>query len=103
MKNLSILLAFYILALTAVPCADDFISSSVEHPSKSASCNDSHHNTFDHCSPFCICNCCGTYVIHEADAMIITGIPYIHRDYLPYLPVHLSDPVFHIWQPPKLG
>ncbi len=55
MKLIAFILAFYIVALTAIPC-DDLACIDVHECVTISSEVD--HNHSDSCSPFCICQCC---------------------------------------------
>ena len=64
------ILAFYLLMLAFVPCADAARACVAESPARSiewsplaADTHDHHSEENDHCSPLCICSCCGSFVL----------------------------------------
>ncbi|WP_149912585.1 DUF6660 family protein [Sphingobacterium cavernae] len=62
MKVFFSILAIYMMAVFLMPCADTFEKETFQHNDYSEQSQHSHDNseTKDFCSPFCLCNCCGT-------------------------------------------
>ncbi|MCB9304689.1 MAG: hypothetical protein H6566_28990 [Lewinellaceae bacterium] len=65
-----IVLAVYFLMLAFLPCADPAQGCVVDAPEHSseitalASHTHGHHSEgSDHCSPLCICSCCGSFLL----------------------------------------
>ncbi|MBC6995058.1 hypothetical protein QWY85_12040 [Neolewinella lacunae] len=63
MRLLTRILSLYILLLAFVPCQDNFFLISNEAPAAVHAENPEHEHPDseheDHCTPFCICACCG--------------------------------------------
>jgi len=62
MKIMAFLLAFFLLGLAIVPCADNLPQSNIEQVSDSHS-DHNHDADSDLCSPFCVCHCCHTHFV----------------------------------------
>ena len=103
MKLFSFILSLYIVFLTTIPCVDDPAADHSFCHETSQSPGTSGHNSADQCSPFCVCNCCGTPVIEQSPAIIPACLSFSHRDYKPFETINPSVPVLSIWQPPKLS
>ena len=63
--------SFYLMALSIMPCADDiegrFISTDTSFLPTSD--HSDHNSSSDHCTPFCICACCG----HSISTTLVTA------------------------------
>jgi hypothetical protein len=106
MKFFAFIMAFLVLVLNCLPCADGAIAIQheklkAEFTTAQSSSQESDHN--DACSPFCQCSCCATFSINH----VIAAIPGPHIfastltfSYLPATAVEISLPV---WQPPQLS
>jgi hypothetical protein len=62
MKLLVIILSFYSIALTALPCGDEVIVNDAQSISITQNTDSNHNNHLDLCSPFCACVCCANIV-----------------------------------------
>lgn len=66
MKTFAFILSLYILALSIVPCGDGMLHGEEEHNhTTEVATGDNEHNHSehkDHCTPFCVCACCGTMI-----------------------------------------
>jgi hypothetical protein len=65
-RVLNLIFSLYIILLAFVPCQDNFSLVPNEAPA-SAHAQDSEHehpasDHEDHCTPFCICACCGAVI-----------------------------------------
>ncbi|MCO6480303.1 MAG: hypothetical protein J5I94_26925 [Phaeodactylibacter sp.] len=99
-----IILAFYILMLAFLPCADvaqACVAGSPDHLTEIAALGShthAHHSdSGDHCSPLCICSCCGSFVLpglklapptQQAPIFEETPLPPVcstERHYLPFV------------------
>lgn len=63
MRGITSILAFYLLTLAIMPCADSIEPNFGGYESISHVENESHnhsHEEEDKCPPFCLCQCCGT-------------------------------------------
>ncbi len=67
MKWLIYILSTIILSLNAVPCSDIKVNSLHEIVASGHDDNHSLPDHKDHCSPFCICDCCGTNVMVQLE------------------------------------
>ena len=104
MKWLAIILSAIILSLNAIPCSDNedmHEQTSVEHKTHN---HDTEEHS-DHCSPFCVCDCCSTQMVVQLDFNFyrnqITEIfPITEKPYS-----DLYSNLFHqqILQPPRLA
>lgn len=107
MKLLTVILSFYIFALSASPCVDIEVESAahstVAHSSEKD--NHSHDKENDLCSPFCICNCCA--------GVTLTYVPVITYDFtVRFEQIRSSNSIYtsvlhsnfygSIWQPPQI-
>lgn len=61
MRFLAFILGFYFLAISLVPCSDVHFSASEHTAQLSVHTHHDDQNHKDACSPFCHCNCCGSY------------------------------------------
>lgn len=98
-------MAFMVLALSCLPCADDAFSMSIgeaktELVKRATQENDQDHN--DTCSPFCQCACCAGFSLGHGVTSISTPFFYGDKSYIFYLPENLLEISAPIWQPPKL-
>ena len=113
MKAFTRIFAFYLIALSLLPCGDngggilDMTKHlfGIEHEAHS---DHEHHNNAcgdDDCTPFCICSCCSMALD------VPTKLPFLVK-YLPptpaKLPISYSNFLpsnFHhsIWQPPRFS
>jgi hypothetical protein len=104
MKFLTIILSFYLLLLTAIPCIDTSVDNTLNKTELSQENQDNHqHNDSDLCSPFCACNCCATSVIFQQYLVQINYFSYIEKQYFPVSSGFFSVRLASIWQPPKIA
>lgn len=110
MKTLLTLLAFYMLALQMMPCADMFGRELLGYSQNAVASVDS--NTHDEagdndlCPPFCLCNCCGmisgillhrnAFNLKKARSFAVELTTYYKPN---FTPGYAGD----IWQPPKFN
>lgn len=111
MKAFFTILAIYMMAVFLMPCADTFQkdafqNNKVTHEAAAKEHNHEHSETADLCSPFCVCNCCGTV---PGMVFTISTISFLQID-KPVLsketPHYTSQFIPHyfgeIWQPPQI-
>ncbi len=108
MKFLTIIASIYFVALSCLPCSDvveiNFEKSSKELQSNHE--NHSHEKENHLCSPFCICNCCGSQIINHFK---ITTIYFpiatlkISSQVPTYTSIFTSNFYGSIWQPPQIA
>ncbi|GGN04652.1 hypothetical protein GCM10010967_44560 [Dyadobacter beijingensis] len=99
------LLAFYVLALSCIPCQDDAPAwPGSDAAATTISKSDiGHREVIDLCSPFCICACCASVTISPALAALpetpVTQLVPPAR--FAYLQMHYTGNLAGIWQPPQ--
>ncbi|RLD20781.1 MAG: hypothetical protein DRI69_05580, partial [Bacteroidetes bacterium] len=107
-KSLTVILAMYIMGISVLPCSELiqdclFDIGQQELTEFDSQFPDNHNgDAHDHCSPFCVCDCCGAHVITMDIPITFTvaqstpcSIPSISKTLV-------SDPEpGDIWQPPK--
>lgn len=98
-------MAFLVLVLPVLPCADDGYSLNAdkvkaeivkEHNGQ----EEQEHN--DNCSPFCHCTCCAGFSINHIFTAVSSLILSDGKLYTSYLPDNLIEYSSPIWQPPQL-
>ncbi len=104
MEKISFILSLYLAILSFVPCNDGLIECTGPFESNTEIQSNEHDHSDhadDHCTPFCICVCCGSIIslpsshfIHEMNMDISTRCLFTYRfDYsLEY--------VGGVWHPP---
>lgn len=105
MKWITAILSLYLVFLSSLPCSDIEETSPIHERTEFASDNHSHEKQNDLCSPFCICNCCGTHVLSYQSANIFEfKVPSaVISILLPsYKSVFISNFYGSIWQPPQI-
>ena len=90
-----------------MPCADREVNSAGHslNVHQTDLENHSHDKSKDLCSPFCICNCCGSQVVSYFQSNIIDfPIPFegIKTQLPTYTSVFASNFFGSIWQPPQI-
>ena len=105
MKFIALLFSVYFLALSYMPCSDQ---NDCEYAgAKSELIADSDHSSHDadseHCSPFCICACCGHIYGYENSAGDFGfKTPVSSQIIVTYQASFIPEVYLSIWQPPKL-
>ncbi|XRV42856.1 DUF6660 family protein [Dyadobacter endophyticus] len=99
------LLAFYVFALSCIPCQDEAMplpDSSVAAAVVSGD-QDGHQEAIDLCSPFCICACCASVAISAAVAVLPeTAVSQlIPPAGFSYLQILYTGDRAGFWQPPQ--
>lgn len=104
MKTFSLIITFYLLLLSCLPCADGQEFGKSESTKISAAAdNKRHQNNNDICTPFCNCACCSLAVfqqiIHtcQIPKMVFQILKF--PDFTASTGVNIS---LAIWQPPKM-
>jgi len=62
-KLVSIILSFYLVGLTFIPCEDEVLQEN-ESIDQFADQSTDHNNINDACTPFCQCHCCHVHVLN---------------------------------------
>lgn len=99
------LLAFYVFALSCIPCQDEAVplpDGSVAAATVSDA-RDGHQEAIDLCSPFCICACCASVTISPAIAALPESAvsQLVPPTGFSYLQVLYAGDMAGIWQPPQ--
>ncbi|MEP6684604.1 MAG: DUF6660 family protein [Parafilimonas sp.] len=104
MKFLAFILAFLVLALSVMPCADKTCAQN-EGKTKTELLRSDHRQNNqqeDACTPFCHCTCCAGFSINHFIASV-SIIPLHDKNYLSFfLSSDLRTIALSIWQPPQL-
>ncbi|MCX6352301.1 MAG: hypothetical protein NTX03_10620 [Bacteroidetes bacterium] len=103
MKYLCILLSFYVLMATGMPCMDE--DEAVVNSVSTTQHSDNTNHDNESCSPFCICNCCGCSGFSIPLSFLVKGI-IINATQLKiaeYQALVTDDFIAAIWQPPRRG
>ncbi len=103
MKYFACILSFYILALTAVPCADKPLCEVMQKKDITGNPGENHEHGNDSCSPFCTCNCCTSPRIQEDFTIDFRVFTISEKIYFVYTPDFIPEYTSSIWQPPKIG
>ena len=104
MRLFTLILSFYVIVLTAIPCIDTTVNVVLQNTELSHQTKDcDHNNDTDRCSPFCTCNCCATSVIFQDYLVQLNCFPFSEKQYFPVSSGFFSDPLATIWQPPKIA
>lgn len=104
MKILALIMAFLVLALSVMPCADSQVLAGKEGTTTELTKTGKQQNNpiQDDCSPFCQCSCCAGFSINHFVASVTT-VQYLSdnptNDFLPSEVIEVSLP---IWQPPQI-
>jgi hypothetical protein len=103
-KILAFIMAFLVLALSVMPCADIGVSANdSKAKTELAKSNTQKGDTQrDDCSPFCHCTCCAGFSINHFVASITIIPPYESTTKTAHLPSSVFDVALPIWQPPQL-
>ena len=111
MRLLNIILAFYVFALSFLPCTDkdENVSSvgatSYIYDNNSHSTHSHQEESCDLCSPFCVCGCCGSFVFeakinfYDAQSVLCNCLDKTNFSYINSFTSHFYG---NIWQPPKI-
>ncbi len=106
MKIFAFILSIYITSLSFVPCSDASshcsTNTNIEQVSNEQASNHSDHK--DNCSPFCVCDCCGTLItMPDILPFFDTGI-VCSTTYLSFYTCNYSfDYDQGIWHPPSIA
>ena len=79
MKYILLILSVLILTMALMPCSDGHTCDetaqeiSLEH--------DHSEDEKDHCSPFCVCSCCGMKINFQSDVTIFKPTTYLNSTY----------------------
>jgi hypothetical protein len=100
MKFLRILLAILIISSSLYPCMDIENISFAESSFVNTSSQETHSESEDNCSPFCICACCSiSFSLDNYSSL--SDIFYSTNSIIHFQDNYLFNPFLSIWQPPK--
>jgi hypothetical protein len=99
MRLIALFFSFYILFLTALPCADVPSKSKAQDTPISQS-SASHE---DECSPFCTCNCCATAMVCQIQTVDFQVTTIVREHLTSYPTLIVTQRSGDIWQPPQLS
>lgn len=103
MKIFAFIMAFIVLAMSTIPCADGAVAmSKAKSEMKNSNHQQNDHPTRD-CSPFCSCSCCTSSPIPQFISKVILVKPTIIRSYTPVYSSPIKEISLSIWQPPQLA
>ncbi|MDX2001372.1 MAG: DUF6660 family protein [Chitinophagales bacterium] len=99
MKFLALLMAFFVLALSVVPCCSE---NTTGGELIQTSCGTGNQCP-DICSPFFTCGTCSGFVFNSP-TLITDVIPTVIEKVYPFLEeITLSEIAVDVWQPPKIS
>src|SRR5689334_3616848 len=100
MKFFAFLMAFLVMALSVMPCADG--GAFGKEPVKIAKTHQDNSPQEDDCSPFCQCACCAGFSIQPAIVTISPVAFYNSVEHGGFYNPATIDIALPIWQPPQL-
>jgi hypothetical protein len=96
-------MAFLVLALSVVPCADINASANDEAKAEiTKSTQQKGDPQQDDCSPFCHCTCCASFSVNNYVATINFPDLLSITDFSSFLLDNLIERSRPVWQPPKI-
>ncbi|RYZ56537.1 MAG: hypothetical protein EOP49_00110 [Sphingobacteriales bacterium] len=104
MRILTFLMAFLVLSLSMMPCADIELSGKCDASYAQVKATERHQDEpADNCSPFCQCSCCAGFFVNNAPA-IVSAHPVLPTvAVFPHPGSLVLDRSLPVWQPPQLG
>lgn len=104
MKNAwAYLLAFLVLSISILPCADGATLADTEldhyELTQSDPKSDNHQ---DACSPFCTCNCCASLSVMCTVTTVYAVTVCHHLKHASFIEARTHSIALPIWQPPQL-
>lgn len=103
MKFFAFIMAFIVLAISAMPCADGVIAmSKAKTEIQKTNHQQNDHPTKD-CSPFCSCSCCTGSPIPQHLSELIFIKPEFIRSYNSFYSSPIKEISLSIWQPPQMA
>lgn len=104
MKFFAFIMAFLVLSLSVMPCADAgaAIKDTKAKTEITKTTDQQDHNDADACSPFCHCACCAGFSINHFIAALTIIPPYSSTTKSSFLHSDVIEVVLPIWQPPQI-
>ena len=103
MKFFATLFSLYILFLVAFPCADKPDGNMLQKTEISKSSTSSSMPDLDQCSPFCVCSCCVSGIIHQVFVLSFDNLTVTHYRFPELVQSFHFARFASIWQPPQLN
>jgi len=99
MKYISLILSVLILTMAVMPCSD---RHTCDEESQEISLGHDHsEDEKDHCSPFCVCSCCGMKVIFKSSIIACKPNTKLNSSYqFDYSFLYSFSFKKAIWHPP---
>ena len=103
MRIFAFIMAFLVLGLSFIPCADAPLSSSDDKSKTEINRQDKQDGDHeDNCSPFCNCDCCAHYPLSYIHSLETGFVAIAVKTYKSYLSNSIIEVSLSIWQPPQL-
>ncbi len=99
MKFLAFIMAFLVLTLSVMPCADTNEGKAKNELSKSG--HQQKDAQQEDCSPFCTCTCCAGFSINHFIAALSSIPAYEPNLTTSFLSLQTMEVALPIWQPPQ--
>ena len=106
MKLLAFFMAFLVLALSCLPCADGDEQKAVSIINITSGLAQNQQDGDDHeeaCSPFCHCICCAAFSVNHIIPLAIIPIPQSSINHSAFYISAIAEFSIPIWQPPQLS
>lgn len=106
MKLTAFILSIFVLSMATVPCTDgeDQLSESISEGHLVKPFHQHSESSEDGCTPFCICQCCGTSVIIPTPTVLSNFNKSILFSYsFQYSFNYSCDYSNGVWHPPAIG
>src|SRR5262245_11803471 len=103
MKLFALIMAFLVLVLSIVPCAD--INASTNYIAKTEITKSTQQKgdpQQDDCSPFCHCTCCASFSINSVITTVGSPAAITVTDFSSFSSDHLIERSLPVWKPPKI-
>ena len=104
MKFFAFIMAFLVLALSCMPCADAGAATQdgKAKTELTRTTDQQDQDDTDECSPFCHCACCAGISINHTVAVISKIPAYFESHKVSFVFLEVIDIASPIWQPPRL-
>jgi MFS family permease len=104
MKFFAFIMAFLVLALSVMPCADAgaaiYDGKAKSEITKTTDARG--HTDADACSPFCYCACCASFSINHFIVSFNIIPPNVSNPISSFLPADVIEVALPVWQPPQI-
>jgi hypothetical protein len=104
MKFLTFIIAFLVLTLSCLPCADKDVVMKAGKANTELTKNTTgaHNDHEDSCSPFCHCACCSSYIVDQRIPSFTFRTFYSSGYFESLNDDDLIERSLPVWQPPQL-